>query len=276
MVLGKAFREAGEVREERGLQGLKELIAAIELVDAAGVNPGEGNVVEVTHEHLLAFAKGLLALAEALVCGVHAGPSPFAGHVNQAAQAGEADPEVVVESGLEPGIDAAAGMVGIRPKEAGGLADEALFVEVPHGVGDDWIRADELKVLVDPGGAAVDRDGVGIAFEGLPHLSEGARQHDVVGVEPGEDLTFCFPEGALEGRGGSSISFRTPVETAVEALQQLNRSVGRTTIGDEVIAGSTLLAQYAIDSASEVFRHAVGRRDDGDCVIQATYYSMLR
>src|ERR1035441_2810041 len=90
------------------------------------------------------------------------------------------------------------------------------------------------------------------------------RQIDLIGIQPGEDLTSGFQESAMSGVGGPLVFAREPPEAVLVTLQNLEAAVGGPAVRHDVLNARVVLRQHALNGGGQMLRHIVRGRDDAD------------
>ena len=189
--------------------------------------------------------------AEGFVGGVHARAGHQAVDAGEAgAGQGEADPVVVIHAEVEARIERADTLDDGAAEEDGGLADVAAFLEALEVPVFGGVGFEDLVVLVDVVGVAVDDVDFGMGGEEIAGGFDGAGVIDVVGIHPAEDFTVGTLDTFIDGIALAVVFFRDPLDAVAVAAEDGHGFVAAAAIHDEVFQGAgELLRQHALDGA---------------------------
>ena len=108
--------------------------------------------------------------------------------------------------------------------------------------------ADLTVVLVDHQPVSVDHVHFGMRDEIASDISQRAWEKQIVGIEPGHDFAGRVAEATVDCVGLAVVHLGDPAgQKTVEALQHVERLIGRSPVLHDVFEGWILLADDAID-----------------------------
>jgi hypothetical protein len=127
------------------------------------------------------------------------------------------------------------------------------------------VDPDDVPRLVDLLPRAIDQIDVTILGEGLPHEGEGARQEQIIGVEPPEDLAGRALEAAADGRRLPAVRAALPVRQAIGiAPDDVDAAVLAAAVHEDVLEIRVSLVEDRTNRRFDVRALIEGGGDDRD------------
>lgn len=209
------------------------------------------------------FVEDLHAHGQRFCRGVDARAGEELGHMRDRRPAvTESEPIFVVHRAIERVVKQTEAIHRMSAPESGRLTDEARFDELREAVGARRVIAELAIVGIDEPGVAIEHVPFLMLLKMRDYGGDGAGEERIVGVEIGDDLASAAAQALVDGVGLPAITLGLPGETLAITSKDVNGTIGRAAVEDEILDVWVVLSQHAFDGAAKEGCLVEGRRDD--------------